>query len=269
MKHAPTISIIIPVFNEADHLRRCLAAIDAQTVAPTEIVVVDNNSTDKTVTVASRHPLVRVISEKKQGIVHARNAGFSAARGDIIARIDADTIVPTDWVARISDFYSKSSHANTALTGGGYFYNIRIPRFNGWLQGQLAFRTNRFIVGHYILWGSNMALPSAMWQEVKNDTCTRDDIHEDMDLAIHLHKKGYAITYQETLRVGVKLKRVWEDRWEQRKHLARWPRTLRVHGYRLWWLGSVGNVGLALLGEPYIFVSEFIARLFARPRLPR
>ncbi len=133
MKHAPTISIIIPVFNEADHLRRCLAAIDAQTVAPTEIVVVDNNSTDKTVTVASRHPLVRVISEKKQGIVHARNAGFSAARGDIIARIDADTIVPTDWVARISDFYSKSSHANTALTGGGYFYNIRIPRFNGWL----------------------------------------------------------------------------------------------------------------------------------------
>jgi glycosyltransferase involved in cell wall biosynthesis len=269
VKYAPTISIIIPVFNEADHLQRCLSTIEAQTLTPYEIVVVDNNSTDDTVRIARTHPLVRVVTEKKQGIVHARNAGFNAARGDIIARIDADTILPPDWVQRVCSYYTNDKNLKTALTGGGYFYNIRIPRFNGWLQGQIAFRMNRFIAGHYILWGSNMAFPVAMWQAVKQDTCTRDDIHEDMDLAIHLHRLGYGITYLESLRVGVKLKRVWEDRWEQRKHLARWPRTLRTHGYRLWWLGSVGNVGLALLGEPYIFVSEFIARVCARPRLPR
>lgn len=114
-----------------------------------------------------------------------------------------------------------------------------------------------------------MAVPATLWNQVRAQTCLRDDIHEDIDLAIHLRSAGYNISYDESLRVGVKLKRVWEQRWEQRKHLARWPRTLRIHGYSLWWLGSVGNVFLAVVGEPYIFISEGLARLFRRSRLPQ
>lgn len=236
---------------------------------PHEVIIVNNNSTDKSVALAMKFAGVRVVHEARQGIVFARNTGFNAATGTILARIDADTVLPPDWVQKVHTFYCNPAHHASALTGGGYFYNIRTPRINGWLQGQLAFRTNRFVAGHYILWGSNMALPRAMWHAVKDHTCARDDIHEDMDLAIHLHRLGFEITYTETLRVGVKLKRVWEDRWEQRKHMARWPRTLREHGYKLWWFGSVGNVGLSLVGEPYIFLSEAFSRLTKRPRLPR
>ena len=246
----------------------CLNSIAAQTIMPFEVIVVDNNCTDDTMMIVKNFSFVTVISEATQGILHARNKGFNSAKGHIIGRIDADTVLPISWVYDVTDFYSSGNNDSSALTGGGYFYNIRIPKFNGWLQGQFAFRTNRFIVGYYILWGSNMAIPATMWLVVKASLCKRDDIHEDMDLAIHCHKSGYKITYHESLRVGVKLKRVWEDRFEQRKHLARWPRTLRVHGYRLWWLGSVGNVVLVLLGEPYIFVSEAISRMLKRPNLP-
>lgn len=264
-----SLCIVIPVYNEADHLKRCLDAIKKQTIPVQQVYVVDNNSTDDTVKIAQDYSFVTVLHEPKQGIVFARNKGFDAATTDIIGRIDGDTVLPPTWVADVLAFYSDDQHDNHGFTGGGYFYNIRLPKMNGWLQGQLSFRTNRFITGHYILWGSNMAVPAKIWRDVKDDCCTRQDIHEDMDLAIHMHRKGYDITYHETLRVGVKLKRVWEDRWEQRKHLARWPRTLRYHRYKLWWMGSLGNVILSIVGEPYIFSSEGLARLFGRPKLPR
>jgi len=266
--HTLRLSIVIPVYNEQSHITACLAAIAAQTIMPFEVLVIDNNCTDNTIEIAKKFPFVKVIKEPVQGISHARNKGFNSAKGDIIGRIDADTLIPTTWISDVLKFYKNGDNDSSALTGGGYFYNIRTPKFNGWLQGQFAFRTNRFIVGYYILWGSNMVMPSAMWQAVKATTCQRNDIHEDMDLAIHCHKNGYRITYHESLRVGVKLKRVWEDRFEQRKHMARWPRTLRLHGYKLWWLGSVGNVVLVIMGEPYIFLSEAISRLFRRPHLP-
>ena len=260
------LSLVIPVYNEQYLILKCLEAIAAQTVQPDEVIVVNNNSTDDSVKIAKTFPFVKVITEKKQGIVHARNAGFNAATGNIIGRIDADTVLPPGWVHYVKRFYSDVDNSNTALSGGGFFYNIRLPRFNGWIQGQVAFRMNRFIIGHYILWGSNMAFPLSWWQKVANQTCSRDDIHEDLDLAIHLHRAGCNIAYREHLRVGVKLKRVWENRWDQRKHLARWPRTLKVHGYKLWWLGSVGNVFIVVAGEPFIFVSEALARIAGRPR---
>jgi glycosyltransferase involved in cell wall biosynthesis len=85
------ISIVIPVYNEAERIAACLESIAAQTVTPLEVIVVDNNSTDATVSIARSFPFVRVITAKCQGVIHARNRGFNAARGEIIGRIDADT----------------------------------------------------------------------------------------------------------------------------------------------------------------------------------
>ncbi|HYH36312.1 MAG TPA: glycosyltransferase family A protein, partial [Candidatus Saccharimonadales bacterium] len=81
------VSIVIPVYNEAARLALCLEAIAGQTVVPHEVIVVDNNSTDDTRLVASRFDFVEILHEPRQGVVHARNRGFNAARGEIIARI--------------------------------------------------------------------------------------------------------------------------------------------------------------------------------------
>jgi glycosyltransferase involved in cell wall biosynthesis len=259
-----SLSIVIPVYNEEKFLSACLEAIANQTVLPDEVIVVDNNSTDNSMQIARNFPFVKVISEKQQGIFHARGAGYDTASSDIIARIDADTVLPRGWVSKVHRFYDSGHHDNYALTGGGYFYNLRLRRFNGWVLSQLAYRVNRLVVGHYILWGSNMAFPRSFWFEVRHKVCQRDDIHEDMDLGIHLHDLGVKITYHGNLRVGVCMKRFFTDRKSTRTHMRRWPQTLRVHGYSRWWFGVLGNWLLWYILQPLAFFLEYSARLLGK-----
>lgn len=266
-KKTLTLSIVIPVYNEQRHIGACLESIKNQTVMPHEVIIVDNNSTDKSIAIAKKYSFVKVITEPKQGIVFARNAGFNYVTTDLIGRIDADSVLPTNWVEHIQQFYNQPSNASKAFTGGGYFYNMRLPRFNGWLQSQLAFRVNWFISRHYILWGSNMVIPKKVWNDVRANTCTRQDIHEDVDLAIHTFQAGYEIVYDTHLLVGVKLKRVWSERKLKKEHMKRWPHTFKVHGYKLWWFGSIGNVFLTVFCEPFFFTAEMLSRLFKRRRI--
>src|SRR5487761_1699776 len=97
------ISIVIPVYNEADNLSACLDAISNLEVMPYEVIVVDNNSTDNTVAIANLYDFVTVAHESRQGVVHARTKGFNLAKGDIIARIDADSVLPYDWTINVDD----------------------------------------------------------------------------------------------------------------------------------------------------------------------
>lgn len=183
-----------------------------------------------------------IINERKQGIVHARNCGFNATNTDIIGRIDADSILPVDWVARMKAYYENADHfAKYAYTGGGFFYNKPLQSVNSWLQSQFAFRANRLIMGHYILFGSNMALPRHLWETVKNDMCLRNDIHEDLDLSIHLHLRQFKITYHADMVVGIEMRRVEpECKTVLHENLMWWPRTLRVHRNRRWVFGWIG-----------------------------
>jgi glycosyltransferase involved in cell wall biosynthesis len=236
------VSIVIPAHNEERHLWACLEAIAAQTQAVYEVIVVDNNSTDQTRQIAASFPFVTVVHEAKQGIVYARNTGFDAATGDIIGRIDADIVLPTDWVAHIQAFYADEGHAQTAWSGGAQFYNVRLPRLVGFAYGLFAFHMNKILVGHYALWGSNMAVTRAQWQAVRSHVCHRTDIHEDLDLAMHLSDRGYRIRYERKVKASAELRRVYSDRHTLWKYLEWWPRTLKSHNKRTWlicWLLGV------------------------------
>jgi glycosyltransferase involved in cell wall biosynthesis len=234
MKTRVRVSIVIPAYNEERHLRSCLEAVANQTATPFEVIVVDNNSTDKTAQIAREFPFVRLIREPRQGRVFARNAGFDVAKGDIIGRIDADITLPLEWVAHVQRFYSGSKHSQEAWTGAGYFPNIRMPRLSSFGYALLAFRLNKLLTGHYTLWGSNMALTAVQWQRVHSQVCERNDIHEDLDLAIHLDKAGYAIHYDRGIKTNAELRRVQTDRHELWGYLQWWPRTLRIHGKNTW-----------------------------------
>lgn len=241
-----TLAIIIPVYNDRRHLNECLESIERQTVKPDEVIVVNNNSTDGSEKSAKKFPFVRVINEPKQGIVHARNRGFDSAKTNIIGRIDADSVLPEDWVERITGFFADSRRKNHAWTGGGVFRNTYFPRFYGWAQSQVAFRFNRLLMGHYILWGSNMAIRSEHWHKVKNATCLDNDIHEDLDLAMHLHDQGVLITYQAYVKVNVVMRRLYRPA-VLKENLMLWPQTLKKHGKKTWvfgWLGAQCLYGL-------------------------
>jgi glycosyltransferase involved in cell wall biosynthesis len=242
------ISLVIPAYNEESHLEACLDAASSQLVSFHEIIVVDNASSDATAEVAARYSGVKVVSESKRGIVHARNAGFNAVTGDIIARIDADTLLPSDWSAHITAFYEDPAHADTAWTGSGKFQDVPFAGLVNTTYQILAFHSNRLLIGHPTLWGSNMALPATAWKLVAGKTCTQLGMHEDLDLAIHLHQSGMQVQYDSTMPVPAYLRRVHAGRQDLWDYLQWWPQTLRQHGYASWricWLIGVLPLYLA------------------------
>lgn len=247
MNKAVALSLIIPAYNEERHLVSCLDSVAAQTVLPDEVIVVDNNSTDRTREIALSYPFVRVVSEKQQGIVYARDAGFNAARYRLLGRIDSDSILPEHWVAYVKDFYKTHDTNTVCLTGGGRFYNTPLPRISRWFLDILAFRVNRVVLGHHFLFGSNMVIPKAVWQQIDTKICVRNDIHEDIDIAIHAHETGAEIVYKPRFLVGVKLRRVFQDHNKLWATLMLWPQSLRVHDRKLWFTGFVGAVLLYCL----------------------
>ncbi len=177
------VSVVIPAYNEEKLITRCIVALLNQTEKPFEIIVVDNNSTDKTVEVVKTFPVI-IAAEKKQGIIHARNAGFTLAKGDIIARIDADTTVPKNWVEEIEKHFTNDPHL-IALSGPTSFDDKKFNRLL--LFEKPTHIIWKIIFHHDLLYGPNMAISKAAWEKVKDLVCLDDkNIHEDFDLAIHL-----------------------------------------------------------------------------------
>jgi len=201
------ISVVIPICNEQEYIKNCLLSLKNQSVKADEIIVVDNNSSDKTSFIA-RKCGVRIIQEKKQGITYARNKGFNMAKYEIIARCDGDTIVPIDWIERIK--YNFSHYQIDALTGPYQFYDLFI-KFH--LYADIIFYLNRFFLkGNAVLNGSNLAISKKIWQKVKNSLCLNDQkVHEDMDLTIHILEKGGTTRRDKSLIVETSARRMFKN----------------------------------------------------------
>src|SRR5688572_18255306 len=110
----PSVSIVIPAFNEESHLRECLESIARQTVQPFEVIVVDNNSTDATAIIAGSFPFATLITEKRQGVMYARDCGFDAACGEIIGRLDADSVIAANWVETVQKLFAADQDLSAA-----------------------------------------------------------------------------------------------------------------------------------------------------------
>lgn len=97
------ISVIIPAFNAAAFLPALLSALETGARRPTEVIVVDDGSTDATVAIAQAHRC-RVLhtSHPRSGPAIARNLGAVAATGDVLFFLDADVIPHPDAVARVA-----------------------------------------------------------------------------------------------------------------------------------------------------------------------
>jgi glycosyltransferase involved in cell wall biosynthesis len=232
-KYFMNISIVIPVYNEGAHLDACLQAIAVQTVQPLEVIVVDNNSTDDTAAVAKRYSFVRLLAERRQGVVHARTAGFDAARGDIIARIDGDTILPLDWVASIQKVMADKSI--DAVSGVALYYNVAAARMFNAIDLFFRRRLSWQLGDRVYLWGANMALRRSAWRKARHVLCKANGLHEDYDLAIHLQELGGVVGFDERMKAHVSSRRINVGYWNFLKYVWVSPRTYAKHGIRSRW----------------------------------
>ncbi|KPK49688.1 MAG: hypothetical protein AMK72_03905 [Planctomycetes bacterium SM23_25] len=91
----PLVSAVVPVYNGADTIDRCLRSLVRQTYPNLEILVIDDGSTDETARVVEKHlndPRVRYLYKAHSGRPETRNLGVAEARGDYIAWLDADDV---------------------------------------------------------------------------------------------------------------------------------------------------------------------------------
>src|SRR5919106_3151187 len=119
------LSIVVCTYNRAELLDRALDALVRQTLDPQrlEIIVVDNNSSDRTREVvsalAAQHPHIRYVFESRQGLPIARNSGVLAARASLIAFTDDDVEVQADWAAALLDAFH--GYPDVGYIGGKVF----------------------------------------------------------------------------------------------------------------------------------------------------
>ncbi|MFA5879352.1 MAG: glycosyltransferase family A protein [Candidatus Margulisiibacteriota bacterium] len=94
------VSLIVPAYNEEKKIAKTLEGLKKQTYANYELIVIDNNSTDKTNEIAKKFTST-VFIEKEKGYIHAANTGAKMATGELITFCDADSQYPEDWLEKV------------------------------------------------------------------------------------------------------------------------------------------------------------------------
>ena len=119
------VTVVIPAYNEERYIEQTLKSLHCQSIRAEEIIVVDNNSTDRTAEIAQKNG-ARVIRELKKGSQHALHAGISESKSDIICCTDADTLAPVNWIETIVNGFQNEPHIH-AITGPCHYFEA--PKF--------------------------------------------------------------------------------------------------------------------------------------------
>ena len=115
------ISIIIPVFNAENYLRKCIDNVLKQTIDSFEIICIDDGSTDHSEDIlleyASKYNYIKVLSQENKGAGEARNRGLRVARGEFVAFMDADDYYPEKDT--LEKLYNLATEKQVKIAGGG------------------------------------------------------------------------------------------------------------------------------------------------------
>ena len=107
----PFFSIIIPVYNQEDYIRKTLSSVEAQTFSNFEVVIVDDGSTDSTAVFCQdwckNHPCFSLCKKENGGVSSARNLGLSIIKGDYVLFVDGDDLISHNLLEVLYSFLSR------------------------------------------------------------------------------------------------------------------------------------------------------------------
>lgn len=147
-------TVLVIAHNESLHIAECLESIENQAVSPDEILLIAHNCTDDTVAIAKKFPNIQIeeyYTDEKWPI-YPRIRGFELAKNEVIACLDGDSIVDSDWLEKIT---KPLSEEGVIGVGGNIRFksdfvgNICAWWFFGWW--------NLFPSFHFYFWGANFA----------------------------------------------------------------------------------------------------------------
>jgi len=116
------ISVLVPAHNEEKNIFNCLNSLCAQNLAPFEIIVINDNSSDSTQKIVknfqAHHKIVKLVNRKEcKGYTYAIMTGLEHAKGNVIAILDADSTAPDNWTKNIIKAFADK---NVGCVGGLY-----------------------------------------------------------------------------------------------------------------------------------------------------
>ena len=118
LPHYPRVSVVVCAYNAERTMDACLASLAVLNYPDYEVVVVNDGSRDRTLTIAQSYPDCRIISQPNKGLSVARNVGAEAATGEIIAYTDSDCVADPDWLTYL---VAKMEASGLAACGGPNF----------------------------------------------------------------------------------------------------------------------------------------------------
>jgi glycosyltransferase involved in cell wall biosynthesis len=191
------LSFVVPAYNEEAYLPACLESILAQTRAlgdDVEIIVVNNASTDGTREVALGFPGVRLVDEPRKGLTFARQAGFAASSGELIANVDSDSRLTEGWVATVLRNFAADSKL-VALSGPFVYYDLSPRQLVSvrvfYAIAYLVYAINRYVLrAGSMVQGGNFVLRREALEKIGGFNTAIAFYGEDTDIARRMNQIG-------------------------------------------------------------------------------
>ena len=203
------ISVVVCTYNRCDDLRIAMQSLMLQDFLASdyEILIVDNNSTDRTKDVVLEFPHVRYLLEEKIGLSYARNRGIEESQGEIIAFIDDDARAEKTWLSVLNNVYKEEK--DIGCVGGRVMLDWVAPKPT-WLQPELdeVFNGINYSDAGTVLsypqvpYGTNISYKAGVFHEIGffgtelGRIGTKLLAGEETELCLRIEKKGYKIFYK-------------------------------------------------------------------------
>ena len=203
----PIITVIIPAYNSAEHLRECLEGLSASSLLPSECIVVDDCSTDDSADTARSFGATVISTGSRSGPACARNHGARHARGEVLLFLDADVRVHTDTLERVAGDFAADAELDGII--GSYDESPGSPDFISQyknLMHSFVHHTARHDACTF--WSGCGAIRKTVFDSFGgfDETYARPSI-EDIELGYRLHRAGRKLVLDPEVCV---------------KHLKRW-----------------------------------------------
>ena len=191
-------SIIIPLYNRPQEIDELLESLTCQTYSPFEVLVIEDGSTHDAQQIVNGYREridVHYYVKPNAGQGFARNFGFERAKGDYFIIFDSDCLIPSDYLANVADFLTKTwldayggpdaAHESFTPIQKAISYAMTSPFTTGGIRG------NRKHVGQFHPRSFNMGVSKAVWEQVGGFKLTR--LGEDIEYSIRIQASGFRI----------------------------------------------------------------------------
>ena len=245
----PRISVVVCTYNGSRTLRDCLEGVCALDYPDVDAIVVDDGSTDQVPAIAARYP-VRLIRTANRGLSAARNTGWQAARGEIVAYLDDDARPDPQWLRYLAWAFQTTGHVaiggpNIAPAGDGWIADCVANAPGGPMHVLVSDTEAEHIPG------CNMAFRRSALEAVGGFDPRFRTAGDDVDLCWRLSDQGGTIGFHPGAMVWHHRRNSVRTYWRQQLGYGRaeallerkWPERYNPLGHYAW-AGRIYGAGL-------------------------